>query len=121
MLDGRNCKVDAYPNGNFVGATVITGVEPGMKCYDEEIFGPVMLIKTCDTLDEAIQLTNRNEYGNGCAIFTNSGAAARKYEREVNIGQIGINLPIPVPLPFFSFTGGKTRIVEDLIFIKTGR
>eukprot|EP00486_Rosalina_sp_Unknown_P010237 CAMPEP_0201584666 /NCGR_PEP_ID=MMETSP0190_2-20130828/113342_1 /ASSEMBLY_ACC=CAM_ASM_000263 /TAXON_ID=37353 /ORGANISM="Rosalina sp." /LENGTH=537 /DNA_ID=CAMNT_0048029067 /DNA_START=19 /DNA_END=1629 /DNA_ORIENTATION=- len=107
VLDGRGVKVDGYPNGNFVGPTIITGVEPGMKCYDEEIFGPVMLIKSCATLDEAITVTNNNAYGNGCAIFTNNGPAARKYEREVNIGQIGINLPIPVPLPMFSFTGGK--------------
>eukprot|EP00484_Ammonia_sp_Unknown_P000334 CAMPEP_0197022568 /NCGR_PEP_ID=MMETSP1384-20130603/3403_1 /TAXON_ID=29189 /ORGANISM="Ammonia sp." /LENGTH=503 /DNA_ID=CAMNT_0042450633 /DNA_START=19 /DNA_END=1526 /DNA_ORIENTATION=+ len=106
VLDGRGVKVDGYPDGNFVGPTIITGVEPGMKCYDEEIFGPVMLIKQCKTLDEAIQLTNNNRYGNGCAIFTNNGPAARKFEREVNVGQIGINLPIPVPLPFFSFTGG---------------
>eukprot|EP00485_Elphidium_margaritaceum_P000783 CAMPEP_0202689470 /NCGR_PEP_ID=MMETSP1385-20130828/4723_1 /ASSEMBLY_ACC=CAM_ASM_000861 /TAXON_ID=933848 /ORGANISM="Elphidium margaritaceum" /LENGTH=508 /DNA_ID=CAMNT_0049344605 /DNA_START=144 /DNA_END=1670 /DNA_ORIENTATION=- len=107
VLDGRGVQVDGYPKGNFVGPTIITGVEPGMKCYDEEIFGPVMLIKTCKTLDEAIAVTNRNPYGNGCAVFTSNGAAARKYEREVNAGQIGINLPIPVPLPFFSFTGAK--------------
>lgn len=107
LLDGRGVKVAGYEKGNFVGPTVISGVEPGMKCYDEEIFGPVMLIKHCETLDEAIALTNANRYGNGCALFTNSGAAARRFEREVNIGQIGINLPIPVPLPFFSFTGGK--------------
>lgn len=110
VLDGRGVKVDGYPNGNFVGPTIITGVEPGMKCYDEEIFGPVMLIKHCKTLDEAIQVTNNNPYGNGAAVFTNNGPAARKYEREVNIGQVGINLPIPVPLPFFSFTGGKQSI-----------
>eukprot|EP01084_Bolivina_argentea_P110512 197307_1 len=107
ILDGRDVKVDGYPKGNFVGPTIITGVEPGMECYEEEIFGPVMLIKECDTLDEAIQITNANPYGNGTAIFTNNGAAARRFESDVNIGQIGINLPIPVPLPFFSFTGGK--------------
>lgn len=107
LLDGRGVRVPGYEQGNFVGPTVIMGVEPGMTCYDEEIFGPVMLIKHCATLDEAIALTNANRYGNGCALFTNSGAAARKFEREVNIGQIGINLPIPVPLPFFSFTGAK--------------
>lgn len=116
VLDGRNCKVDGYPNGNFVGPTIITGVEPGMKCYDEEIFGPVMLIKSCKNLDEAIKVTNANEYGNGCALFTNCGSAARKYEREVNVGQIGINLPIPVPLPFFSFTGGKNSYRGALNF-----
>jgi len=78
-----------------------------MKCYQEEIFGPVLLIKCVNTLDEAIEITNNNPYGNGCAIFTDSGSIARKYQREVNVGQIGINLPIPVPLPFFSFTGSR--------------
>jgi len=116
LLDGRGCTVDGYPKGNFVGPTIITGVEPGMKCYDEEIFGPVLLIKSCQNLDEAIKLTNANPYGNGCALFTNSGAASRKYEREVNVGQIGINLPIPVPLPFFSFTGGKESYRGQLNF-----
>eukprot|EP01084_Bolivina_argentea_P309025 534497_1 len=107
VLDGRGVKVNGYPNGNFIGPTIITDVEVGMECYDEEIFGPVMLIKKCHTLDEAIEITNNNQYGNGCAIFTNSGSAARKFTKQVNIGQIGINLPIPVPLPFFSFTGCK--------------
>merc|ERR1719221_197805 len=72
--------------------------------------------RCCKNLDEAITLTNANEYGNGCALFTNCGSAARKYEREVNVGQIGINLPIPVPLPFFSFTGGKNSYRGALNF-----
>jgi len=107
VLDGRNPKVEKYPKGNFVGPTIIAGVEPHMTCYKEEIFGPVLLIKNVNSLDEAIDFTNSNAYGNGTAIFTNSGAAARKYEREIEAGQVGINLPIPVPLPFFSFTGNK--------------
>jgi len=82
-----------------------------MKCYDEEIFGPVMCIARCDTFDEAIQFVNNNQYGNGTAIFTRSGSAARKYQREIESGQVGINLPIPVPLPMFSFTGNKNSIL----------
>eukprot|EP00483_Globobulimina_turgida_P002708 UN02713 len=107
VLDGRNYFVDAYPNGNFIGPTIITDVEPGMKCYDDEIFGPVLLFKKCKDLEEAIAISNANQWGNGAAIFTNNGAAARKFEHECDSGQIGINLPIPVPLPMFSFTGGK--------------
>ena len=107
LLDGRGVKVSQYPNGNFIGPTVISDVTSEMTCYKEEIFGPVLIVMKANTLEEAIEITNNNPYGNGCAIFTNNGAVARKYEREIEAGQIGINLPIPVPLPFFSFTGGK--------------
>jgi len=107
ILDGRNPKVDGFPNGNFVGPTIIAGVKPHMKCYTEEIFGPVLLCVEVDTLDEAIAFTNANPYGNGCAIFTQSGAAARKFQFEVDAGQCGVNVPIPVPIPFFSFTGTR--------------
>jgi len=108
VLDGRNVSVPGYETGNFIGPTVITGVESGMKCYDQEIFGPVLLCKSVDTLDEAIKFTNANPYGNGTAVFTNSGAAARKFQQEIDVGQVGINIPIPVPLPFFSFTGSRS-------------
>jgi len=107
-LDGRNVSVPGYESGNFVGPTVITGVERGMRCYDEEIFGPVLLCKSVDTLDEAISFTNANPFGNGTAVFTNSGAAARKFQSEIDVGQVGVNIPIPVPLPFFSFTGSRS-------------
>jgi len=107
VLDGRNVKVEGYPDGNFVGPTIITGVEKGMKCYDEEIFGPVLLCKEVDSMDEAIKFTNSNPFGNGTAIFTNSGAAARKFQSDIDVGQVGVNIPIPVPLPFFSFTGSR--------------
>jgi len=86
LLDGRGVKVEGFPKGNFVGATVIDNVKPGMKCYDEEIFGPVMCIVRVDTFDEAIKLVNENPYGNGTAIFTRSGSAARKYQREIEAG-----------------------------------
>jgi malonate-semialdehyde dehydrogenase (acetylating)/methylmalonate-semialdehyde dehydrogenase len=107
VLDGRNAKVAAFPDGNFVNPTIISGVKEHMECYTEEIFGPVLLCVKVDTLDEAIAFTNSNPYGNGCAIFTRSGAAARKYQFEVDVGQVGVNVPIPVPLPYFSFTGTR--------------
>eukprot|EP00457_Paulinella_chromatophora_P002587 gb/GEZN01002592.1/.p1 GENE.gb/GEZN01002592.1/~~gb/GEZN01002592.1/.p1 ORF type:complete len:521 (+),score=31.80 gb/GEZN01002592.1/:22-1584(+) len=107
LLDGRNVKVPGYPNGNFIGPTLITEVTPKMRCYKEEIFGPVLVCISVPTLDDAIALTNANPWGNGCAIFTRSGAAARKFQHEIEAGQIGINVPIPVPLPMFSFTGNK--------------
>jgi len=112
ILDGRNPQIPAgYEAGNWVGATILDGVTPNMSCYTEEIFGPVLSVVRADTLDDAIQLLNANPYGNGCAIFTSSGAAARKVQFQSNIGQVGINLPIPVPPPFFSFTGSKDSYV----------
>lgn len=81
-----------------------------MRCYREEIFGPVLVCLNVETLDEAIELINDNDYGNGVAIFTSSGAAAGKFQKEIQPGQVGINVPIPVPLPMFSFTGNKKSI-----------
>lgn len=107
LLDGRNVKVPGYPNGNFLGATIIDHAKKGLACYDEEIFSPVMVIVRVDTMQEAIDLINSNKYGNGTAIFTRSGNHARAFQHQIEAGQIGINLPIPVPLPMFSFTGNK--------------
>ena len=87
-----------------------------MKCYVEEIFGPVLVTLNCDSLDEAIQIINNNPYGNGTAIFTRSGSVARKFQKEVDVGQIGINVPIPVPLPMFSFTGSRGSFRGDVNF-----
>jgi len=81
-----------------------------MKCYTEEIFGPVLVCLNVPTLDDAISLINANEYGNGTAIFTRSGATATRFQKEIEAGQVGINVPIPVPLPMFSFTGNKKSI-----------
>src|SRR5699024_5888628 len=78
------------------------------------IFGPVLCTTNVETLEQAIELVNASKYGNGTAIFTSSGAAARKYSHEIEVGQVGINLPIPVPVPFFSFTGGKASFYGDL-------
>lgn len=107
VLDGRGVKVEGYPDGYWLGPTIIDNVKPGMRAYDEEIFGPVISCVRVDTLEEGIELINNNPYGNGTAIFTQSGAVARKFQYEVDVGQVGINLPIPVPLPMFSFTGSR--------------
>jgi len=107
VLDGRGVKVPGFEKGNFIGPTVISDVKPNMRVYQEEIFGPVLICINADTIDEAIKLINNNPYGNGTAIFTTSGAMARKYQHEIDVGQVGINVPIPVPLPFFSFTGSR--------------
>mmetsp|Transcript_7243 Transcript_7243/g.11874 ORF Transcript_7243/g.11874 Transcript_7243/m.11874 type:complete len:561 (+) Transcript_7243:113-1795(+) len=121
-LDGRGAVVDGFEDGNFLGPTVIdlNCVNPNEPitnpAYTEEIFAPVLTVLTVPTLDDAIKITNSNPYGNGCAIFTSSGAAARKYQFEIEAGQVGINVPIPVPLPFFSFTGNKASIRGDVNF-----
>ncbi|KAJ3779069.1 methylmalonate-semialdehyde dehydrogenase [Lentinula raphanica] len=114
-LDGRGLVVPSYPNGNFVGPTVIEA-DTSMRCYQEEIFGPALVIIQADTLDDAIEIINANRYGNGAAIFTQSGATARKFETDVNVGQIGINVPIPVPLPMFAWSGNKGSVLGDIGF-----
>uniref|UniRef100_A0A1I8HRT1 methylmalonate-semialdehyde dehydrogenase (CoA acylating) n=2 Tax=Macrostomum lignano TaxID=282301 RepID=A0A1I8HRT1_9PLAT len=116
VLDGRGLVVKGYEKGNFVGPTILTKVTPSMECYREEIFGPVLLCLEADTLEDAIQLINSNPYGNGTAIFTNSGAAARKFTEEIDVGQVGVNVPIPVPLPMFSFTGSRGSFRGDQNF-----
>jgi malonate-semialdehyde dehydrogenase (acetylating)/methylmalonate-semialdehyde dehydrogenase len=116
VLDGRGIQVSGYEKGNFIGPTIITDVKPHMQVYKNEIFGPVLICLNVDTLEDAIQLINKNPYGNGTAIFTNSGVAARKYQHEIDVGQVGINVPIPVPLPFFSFTGSKKSFLGSTHF-----
>lgn len=113
-LDGRKPQVVGYEKGNFVGPTIFSGVKPGMSIYEQEIFGPVLAIVEAENLDEAIALINANPNGNGTAIFTQSGAAARKFEEEIDVGQVGINVPIPVPVPLFSFTGSRASKLGDL-------
>lgn len=113
-LDGRNISVPGYENGNFIGPTLFAGVKTDMAVYTEEIFGPVLVVIEVDTLDEAIALVNANPFGNGVGIFTQSGAAARKFQSAIDVGQVGINIPIPVPVPFFSFTGSRGSKLGDL-------
>ncbi|NLC22035.1 MAG: CoA-acylating methylmalonate-semialdehyde dehydrogenase [Halomonadaceae bacterium] len=114
LVDGRGYQVEGYPDGNFVGPTLFTDVTPEMSIYREEIFGPVLCVVTVDTLDEAIEFINANPNGNGTSIFTNSGWVARRFETDIDVGQIGINVPIPVPVAYFSFTGSRASKLGDL-------
>jgi malonate-semialdehyde dehydrogenase (acetylating)/methylmalonate-semialdehyde dehydrogenase len=113
-LDGRSPKIPGFPDGNFVGPTIFSGVTPEMSIYQQEIFGPVLCVCGAGSLDEAIAFVNENPNGNGTAIFTQSGASAHKFEEEINVGQVGINVPIPVPVPLFSFTGSGASKLGDL-------
>ena len=113
LLDGSACEVADFPDGNWVGPTLFAGVTPDMSIYTDEIFGPVLVTSEVETLDDAIALVNANPYGNGVSLFTSSGGAARRFQREIQVGQVGINIPIPVPLPFFSFTGWKDSFFGD--------
>lgn len=114
LLDGRDVQVPGYENGNFVGATIFNHATTEMRIYQEEIFGPVLVIIHVDTLEEAIALINANPFGNGVGLFTQSGATARTFQNKIDIGQVGINIPIPVPVPFFSFTGSRGSKLGDL-------
>lgn len=113
-LDGRKPQVPGYEKGNFVGPTILSGVKPGMAIYDQEIFGPVLSLVGAANLDEAIEFINANPNGNGTAVFTQSGAAARKFQEEIDVGQVGINVPVPVPVPLFSFSGSRASKLGDL-------
>jgi malonate-semialdehyde dehydrogenase (acetylating) / methylmalonate-semialdehyde dehydrogenase len=114
VLDGRDIQVPGHEEGYFVGPTIFDNVTPNMSIYQDEIFGPVLVVVHAENLDEAIALVNSNRYGNGTAIFTNSGGAARRYQNEVEVGMIGVNIPIPVPMAFFSFGGWKASLFGDL-------
>jgi malonate-semialdehyde dehydrogenase (acetylating)/methylmalonate-semialdehyde dehydrogenase len=114
LLDGSECSVEGFPDGNWVGPTMFADVTADMAIYREEIFGPVLCAMRVETLDDALALINANPNGNGTSIFTRSGGAARKYQHEVAVGQVGVNIPIPVPLPFFSFTGWRGSFRGDL-------
>ncbi|KAL1887394.1 hypothetical protein Cpir12675_006559 [Ceratocystis pirilliformis] len=114
LLDGRNYHVPDYPNGNFLGPTILTNVKPYMSCYQEEIFGPVLACITMDTLEEAIQLINENRYGNGCTLFTSSPVTAQIFQRQVNVGQIGINVPILAPSGPVLRSGNKDSFLGDM-------
>lgn len=114
LLDGSDCTVDGFPDGNWIGPTLFTDVTPEMSLYREEVFGPVLCCMRAENLEQAIALINSLEVGNGTAIFTQNGGAARKFQHEILVGQVGINVPIPVPLPFFSFTGWRGSFRGDL-------
>ena len=111
VLDGRKTGMQ---EGYFVGTTLFDDVKPGMEIYKNEIFGPVLSVLRVKTLDEAIALVNSSPFANGTAIFTESGGAARRFENEVQIGMVGVNVPIPVPVAFYSFGGWKNSLFGDL-------
>ncbi|MBT8206900.1 MAG: CoA-acylating methylmalonate-semialdehyde dehydrogenase [Acidimicrobiia bacterium] len=111
--DGRSLIVSNREDGFFLGATLFDNVQPDMSIYRDEIFGPVLSIVRLDSYQDAIDLINRNPYGNGTAVFTNDGGAARKFQLEIEVGMVGINVPIPVPLAFHSFGGWKDSIFGD--------
>jgi len=113
-VDGRGAAVATHPDGFFVGATLFDHVTPEMTIYREEIFGPVLCIVRAKTFDEAIAIVDGHEYGNGTAIFTRDGDAAREYATRVNVGMVGVNVPIPVPMAFFGFGGFKNSAFGDL-------
>lgn len=114
VVDGRPFVHPEHPDGFFLGVTLFDGVKPGMDIYNEEIFGPVLGIVRVDTYDEAIKLVNSHKYANGTAIFTTDGGAARRYQLEVDVPMIGVNVPIPVPAGYLSFSGAKESAIGDL-------
>ncbi|MGG5258944.1 CoA-acylating methylmalonate-semialdehyde dehydrogenase [Phycicoccus avicenniae] len=113
VVDGREGDVDADGEGFFLRPTLFDHVEKGMSVYDDEIFGPVLSVVRARSYDEALELINSNPYGNGTAIFTNDGGAARRFQNEVEVGMVGINVPIPVPMAYYSFGGWKNSLFGD--------
>ena len=113
VVDGRTVNPDGDNEGFWLGPTLIDNVTPGMSVYTDEIFGPVLSIIRVESYDEAMDLINSNPYGNGTAIFTNDGGAARRFQNEVQVGMVGINVPIPVPMAYYSFGGWKASLFGD--------
>jgi malonate-semialdehyde dehydrogenase (acetylating)/methylmalonate-semialdehyde dehydrogenase len=113
LVDGRGLVVPGYEDGFFVGPTVVDRVTSEMDVYTNELFGPVLSVMRADTVDDAIALINANPYGNGTAVFTNSGGAARRFVRGVDVGMIGVNVPVPVPMAYFSFGGWKDSLFGE--------
>jgi malonate-semialdehyde dehydrogenase (acetylating)/methylmalonate-semialdehyde dehydrogenase len=112
-IDGRDVKVDGHETGFFLGPTLFDRVTPEMQIYRDEIFGPVLTVLRCDSLQEAIAIVNANPYGNGTAIFTANGNSARLFQNEVSVGMVGVNVPIPVPVAFYPFGGWKSSLFGD--------
>jgi malonate-semialdehyde dehydrogenase (acetylating)/methylmalonate-semialdehyde dehydrogenase len=113
VVDGRDLVVEGHESGFFLGPTLIDNVPVNAQVYTEELFGPVLVVVRVDTLDEAIAVINANPYGNGTAIFTESGDAARRFQRGVHVGMIGVNVPIPTPMAYYSFGGWKDSLFGD--------
>jgi malonate-semialdehyde dehydrogenase (acetylating)/methylmalonate-semialdehyde dehydrogenase len=113
VVDGRGFSLQGHEKGFFVGPTLFDQVRPGMKTYEEEIFGPVLQIVRAESFDEAVELPSRHALGNGVAVFTRDGRAARDFAQRVNVGMVGINVPIPVPVAYHSFGGWKRSAFGD--------
>jgi len=114
LLDGRGLKLQGHEEGFFIGPSLFDHVTPRMKTYQDEIFGPVLQVVRAETLEEAAALPSQHAYGNGVAIFTRNGLAAREFAQKVNVGMIGINVPIPVPVAYHSFGGWKRSAFGDM-------
>ncbi|NBB17675.1 CoA-acylating methylmalonate-semialdehyde dehydrogenase [Caulobacter sp. SLTY] len=113
VVDGRGFQLQGYEKGFFIGPSLFDGVKPGMKTYHEEIFGPVLQIVRAETFEEALELPSKHQYGNGVAIFTRNGRVAREFAARVNVGMVGINVPIPVPVAYHTFGGWKRSAFGD--------
>ena len=113
VVDGRGFTLQGYENGFFIGPTLFDQVKPAMKTYQEEIFGPVLQIVRAESFEEALALPSQHQYGNGVAIFTRNGRAAREFAARVNVGMVGINVPIPVPVAYHTFGGWKRTAFGD--------
>jgi malonate-semialdehyde dehydrogenase (acetylating)/methylmalonate-semialdehyde dehydrogenase len=113
VVDGREVRARGSEGGFWLGPTLLDHVTPEMDVYTEEIFGPVLSVVRVETYDEAVALVNANPYGNGTAVFTNDGGAARRYEADVHVGMIGVNVPVPVPVAYYSFGGWKRSLFGD--------
>jgi malonate-semialdehyde dehydrogenase (acetylating)/methylmalonate-semialdehyde dehydrogenase len=113
VVDGRDVEPDGEPGGFWLGPTLFDNVTPDMSIYKDEIFGPVLSVVRVHSYDEGLKLINDHPYGNGTAIFTNDGGAARRFQNEVEVGMVGINVPIPVPMAYYSFGGWKNSLFGD--------
>src|SRR3974390_26935 len=114
VVDGRGLKLQGYEGGFFIGGPVFDEVKPQMRIYKEEIFGPVLSVVRSPDFENAVKLVNDHEYGNGVAIFTRDGDAAREFTNRIQIGMVGVNVPIPVPMAFHSFGGWKRSLFGDM-------
>lgn len=114
LRDGRGVNVEGRPEGFFLGPCLVDGVRPGMRLYEDEIFGPVLSVVRAGTYQDAIAMVNANQRANGVAVFTNDGGAARRFQNEIQVGMVGINVPIPVPMAYYSFGGWKDSLFGDM-------
>jgi malonate-semialdehyde dehydrogenase (acetylating)/methylmalonate-semialdehyde dehydrogenase len=113
VVDGREHPIDGEASGFWLGPTLFDHVGTDMSIYTDEIFGPVLSVVRCETYEEAVEMVNTNRYGNGTAIFTNDGGAARRFQNEIEVGMVGVNVPIPVPVAYYSFGGWKESLFGD--------